>query len=99
VAALDGETGDVVDYPVPDPPSGSIPDVFRRVDEPLFCVPVDDLYEVSSTREWLRTRPRRHDIWGGHPDGDTPVHYRPSDLGEFDWVVFVRETSPLAHPG
>lgn len=97
VAALDGEVGDVVDYPVPDPPSGSVPDVFRRVDDPLFLVSVDDLHGDSSTRQWLRTEPRRHDIWGGHPDGDSPVHYRASDLGEFDWVVFVRETSPLVH--
>jgi erythromycin esterase len=97
VAALDGETGDVVDYPVPDPPSGSIPDVFRQVDDLQFYVSVDDLYDDSSTQDWLRTRPRRHDIWGGHPNGNDPVHYRPSDLDEFDWVVFVRETSPLVH--
>jgi erythromycin esterase len=97
VSALDGETGNVVEYSVPAPPSGSIPDVFRQVDRPLFCLSVDDLRSAAPTQEWLRSRPRRHDIWGGHPHGDSPVHYRPSDLGEFDWFVFVRETSPLVH--
>jgi erythromycin esterase len=97
VAALDGETGDVVQYPVPDPPSGSIPDVLRQVDESPFYLSVDDLHDAPTIREWLRTEPRRHDVWGGHPDGESPVTYRRSDLGEFDWFVFVRETSPLVH--
>ncbi|AUV82591.1 hypothetical protein C2R22_13855 [Salinigranum rubrum] len=96
VAALDGETRDIVEYPIPSPPPGSIPDVFRRVDDPLFSVSVDELYDAPSVREWLRTQPQRHDIWGGHPDGDSPVHYRSSDLSGFDWVVFVDETSPLS---
>ena len=97
VAALDGETGAIVEYPIPDPPSGSIPDVFRQVDEPLFYVSVADLYDTPSIREWLRTQPRLHDIWGGHPDGDNPVDYFRPTLDEFDWVFFVRETSPLVH--
>ncbi|WP_152039432.1 erythromycin esterase family protein [Salinigranum salinum] len=97
VSALDGETGDVVDYSIPDPPSASIPDVFRQVGEPLFYVSIDGLYDAPSTRKWLRKRPGRHNIWGGHPDGDSPVHYVPSDLSEFDWVFFVRETSPLVY--
>ncbi|MFC4549697.1 MULTISPECIES: erythromycin esterase family protein [Halorussus] len=97
VVALDGRTEDIVEHPIPDPPSGSIPDVLGQVDEPLFYLSVDDLYDDSSIEEWLRTRPRRHDIWGGTPDGDNPVKYRPSDLGEFDGLLFVRETSPLVH--
>lgn len=97
VAALDGETGAVTEYPIPDPPSGSVPDVFRAVDEPLFSVSVDDLSDAPPVREWLRTQPRRHDIWGGHPDGDSPVHYQRADVAGFDWLVFVRETSPLVH--
>lgn len=97
VAAKDFAAGAVEAYPIPDPPSMSIPGVFRQVEEPVFSVSVEDLYDDSSIREWLRTRPRRHNIWGGTPDGDNPVKYTPSDLGEFDWVVFVRETSPLVH--
>lgn len=97
VAALDAGAGEVVEYPVPDPPSGSVPDVFGQVDEPLFHLSVEDLYDAPSTREWLRSEPRRHDIWGGTPDGDNPVNYNRRDLGGFDWVVFVRETSPLVH--
>ncbi|MFC7058537.1 erythromycin esterase family protein [Halovenus salina] len=97
VAALDGETGDVAEYPIPEPPSGSIPAVFRQVEEPVFSLSIDDLYDDSSTREWLRAKPRRHDIWGGTPDGDNPVKYNCRDLDGFDWVFFVRETSPLVH--
>lgn len=97
VAALNGETSTIEEYPLPDPPSKSIPDLLRQVDEPLFCLSVDDLHDDSSVREWLRTQPRRHNIWGGTPDGDNPVKYYPSDLSEFDWFVFVRETSPLVH--
>jgi erythromycin esterase len=97
VAALDAKTGEIVDYSIPDPPSGSVPDVFRQVDHPLFYLSVDDLSDDTTTREWLRKRPQRHAIWGGHPEGDNPVHYQPSDLEEFDWLFFVRETSPLLH--
>lgn len=97
VAALDGETGEIVEYPIPDPPSESIPDVFRQVDGPLFYLSADDLHDAASIQEWLRREPLRHEIWGGHPDGDNPVKYLSSDLSEFDWFFFVRETSPLVH--
>lgn len=97
VAAKDFAAGTVEEYPIPDPPSMSIPAVFRRVEEPVFSVSVEDLYDDPPVREWLRTRPPRHNIWGGTSDGDNPVKYTPSDLSEFDWVVFVRETSPLVH--
>jgi len=75
----------------------SIPAVFREVEEPVFAVSVEDIYDDSSIREWLQTQPQRHNIWGGTPDGENPVKYIPSDLSEFDWLVFVRETSPLVH--
>jgi erythromycin esterase len=97
VAALDGETEEISTYPIPDPPAESIPDVLRRIDESPFYLRVDDLREDASVQEWLRTRPRRHEIWGGHPDGDNPVRFLQSDLSEFDWFFFVRETSPLVH--
>lgn len=97
VAAKDFAAGAVEEYPIPDPPSMSIPAVFREVEEPVFAVSVEGLYDDSSIREWLQTQPRRHNIWGGTPDGDNPVKYIPSDLSEFDWLVFVRETSPLVH--
>ncbi|ELZ43317.1 succinoglycan biosynthesis [Halorubrum coriense DSM 10284] len=97
VAALDGETEEILEYPIPDPPSESIPDVLRQVDESPFYLRVDNLHNDSSIQEWLRTQPRRHEIWGGHPDGDNPVQYLQSDLSEFDWFFFVRETSPLDH--
>lgn len=97
VAALDAAAGEVVDYPIPAPPSGSIPDLLRQVDEPVFCLSVDDLRDDPSVREWLSTQPPRHNIWGGHPDGEQPVRYQPFHLEEFDWVVFVRDTSPLVH--
>lgn len=97
VAAKDFAAETVEQYPIPDPPSMSIPAVFRQVEEPVFAVSVEDLYEDSSIRKWLQTQPRRHNIWGGTPDGDNPVKYMPSDLSEFDWLVFVCETSPLIH--
>jgi erythromycin esterase len=97
VAALDGETGNTVEYPIPDPPSESIPAVFQQVDESPFYLSVDDLYDDPSIREWLQTQPRRHNIWGGKPDGENPVEYQCSDLNEFDWIFFVRQTSPLVH--
>ena len=97
VAALDGEAGEIVEYPISEPPSESIPDVFQQVDEPLFYLSCEDLHAAPPIQEWLRTQPLRHEIWGGHPDGDNPVKYLPSDLGEFDWFFFVRETSPLIH--
>lgn len=97
VAALDGETEEISEYPIPNPPSKSIPDVLRQVDESPFYLRVDDLHDDSSIQEWLRTQPRRHEIWGGHPNGDNPVQYLQSDLSEFDWFFFVRETSPLVH--
>lgn len=97
VAALDGETDEISTYPIPDLPSGSIPEMLRQVDESPFYLRVDELYEDASIQTWLRTQPRRHEIWGGHPDGDNPVQYLQSDLSEFDWFFFVGETSPLIH--
>ncbi|WP_239640268.1 erythromycin esterase family protein [Halorubrum coriense] len=97
VAAKDFTTETVEEYPIPDPPSMSIPAVFQQVAEPVFSVSVEDLYDDLSIRDWPRTQPRRHTIWGGTPDGDNPVRYTPPDLSEFDRAVFVRETSPLVH--
>ncbi|MBP1986855.1 erythromycin esterase family protein [Halolamina salifodinae] len=95
VTALDGETGERIDYPIPNPPSESVPAVLRQVDEPLFCLSVDELHEDPTIRDWLGTEPQHHTIWGGHSDGDDPVRYSRSDLSEFDWFCFVRETSPM----
>jgi erythromycin esterase len=95
VAATDGEVGDLVDYAIPEPPSGSIPDVLRAVDEPLCCLSIEALHDDPAISEWLRGEPERHNIWGGHPDGDHPVNYRSSDLTEFDWLLFVRDTEPM----
>lgn len=99
VAAKDFAAAEIVEYPIPDPPAESIPGVFQQVDEPLFYVSVEDLRDDPSTREWLRTQPRRHNIWGGKPDGGNPVEYSRSDPDEFDWIFFVCETSPLVHLG
>jgi erythromycin esterase len=93
VAAMDGTIEERVEYPVPDPPSGSIPDALRQVNEPLLYLSVEDLHDNPVVREWLQTQPLRHTIWGGHPDGDAPVRYRASDLSEFDGFLFVSETS------
>jgi erythromycin esterase len=93
VAALDGTIDERVEYPIPEPPSGSIPDAFRQVDTSLFYVSVEGLHDDPMIREWLQTQPKRHQIWGGHPDGDDPVRYLASDLTEFDGFLFVRETS------
>jgi erythromycin esterase len=99
VAALNGATGEVETYPIPDPPAGSVPDVFRRVGDQPFWLSVSELHDDSTTREWLDGEPRLHYIWGGHPDGDSPVRYRRSDLGEFDALCFVRESSPYEQLG
>lgn len=95
VAALDGETGGLVDYEIQEPPAESIPGVLRGTDESLCCLAVGELHDDPTIREWLRSEPERHNIWGGHPDGDHPVRYRPSDLTEFDWLLFVRDTEPM----
>lgn len=84
VAATDGAASETVDYASPDPPAASIPDVLAEVDEPAFWLSVDALHDAPRVREWLETDPRRHKIWGGHLDGDDPVQYQESDLGEFD---------------
>ena len=95
VAALDGEVGELVDYDIPEPLAESVPDVLRATGESLCCLSIEELHADPSIREWLRGEPERHNIWGGHPDGDHPVRYRSSDLTEFDWLCFVRDTSPM----
>ena len=97
VAATDFAAGETAEYPIPDPPSGSVPAVLGQVDGPLFCLSTEALYADPTVREWLGTGPRRHDIWGGKPDGGSPVNYLVSELTTFDWLVFVRDSSPLAH--
>ncbi|WP_049979560.1 erythromycin esterase family protein [Halolamina rubra] len=97
VAAKDFSAGEVVDYPIPDPPAGSIPAVLGQVDDPVFWLRVDAGQDDPAIREWLRSEPRRHNIWGGHPEGDNPVRYSDCSRGEFDWLLFVRETTPLVH--
>lgn len=97
VAATDFAAGETAEYHIPDPPAGSVPDVLRRVEAPSFWLSTAALHDDPTVREWLETGPRRHDIWGGTPDGDTPVNYLATDLGEFDWLVFLRDSSPLVH--
>lgn len=97
VAALDGSTDEPETYDIPDPPAESVPAVFAAVDAPRFCVRVDDLHESPTVQRWLRTEPEVHNIWGGRPEGDNPVHYWDSDLTEHDFVIFIEETSALSH--
>jgi erythromycin esterase len=73
--------------------------VLRRVGDRPFWLSVAELHDDPTTREWLDGEPRLHYIWGGHPDGDSPVRYRRSDLGEFDALCFVRESSPYEQLG
>lgn len=80
------------DYDIEDPPEGSIPDVFARVEAPQFFLDLQSLPQDSVLQEWLATGPRQFGIEGGYRE--TPVNVVESSFPrQFDGLVFVRETT------
>jgi erythromycin esterase len=96
--AMDAETMGPVTPSVPEPPAGSIPDAFSRVDVVTPFVRTAALYEREGTVGWLAGSPRRHRISGMVENGDS-LTYVASDLSEFDAFAFVKTTEPTRHLG
>lgn len=96
--AMDAETMGPATPSVPEPPVGSIPDAFRRLDVETPFVSTAALHEHEQIADWLAAEPRRHRISGMVEDGES-LTYVASDLSEFDGFAFVRTTDPTRHLG
>jgi erythromycin esterase len=98
VGAVYVPEGEFRAYEIEDPPEGSVPDVFGRVDLPRFFLDLTAVPSDSVLDEWLNTRPRHFDIVGGYEE--SPVELVESDFRtQFDGVLFVEGTTasrPLA---
>lgn len=83
-------------YDIDDPPDGSVPGVFRRVESPAFFLDVAGLDPETELARWLDSQPPHFDIVGGYES--SPVNLVDSNYrSQFDGVVFVRDTSPSQH--
>lgn len=81
------------EYDIDDPPRGTIPWVFNRVDTPILYLDVTDIPENSELARWLDSSPKQFDIVGGYRD--SPVNLVETDLlSQFDGVVFIHGSSP-----
>ncbi|KPN29870.1 erythromycin esterase [Halolamina pelagica] len=96
--AMDAETMGPTMPTVPEPPAGSIPDAFSRIDVATPFVSTAALHERSPVADWLAAEPRRHRISGMVEDGES-LTYAASDLSEFDGFAFVETTEPTHHLG
>lgn len=93
VTAVHVPSGEPREYDIEDPPQGSVPWVFARVDAPRFFLDFGTVAENSELGKWLSSRPDQFDIVGGYRD--SPVNLVAANLSsQFDGVVFVRESSP-----
>lgn len=85
--------GEYREYEVDDPPTGTVPWVFTRLDAPRLFLNMDDVSENSELGRWLESSPKQFDIVGGYRD--SPVNLVESHLrSQFDGVVFIRGSSP-----
>lgn len=92
VGAVHVPSGEFRRYDLPEPPAESVPDIFSRVEAPLFFLDVAGLPDDSPLATWLDSRPGQFDVVGGYRD--TPVNLVASDLRrQFDGVVFVAEST------
>lgn len=96
--AMDAETMEPATPSVPEPPSGSIPDVFSRIGVVTPFVRTAALHERDRIATWLVAGPRRHRITGMIEDGKS-LTYVASDLFEFDGFAFIERTEPIRHLG
>ena len=96
--AMDAATMGPATPTVPEPPAGSIPDAFSRLEAETSFVPAAALHGRESIADWLDAEPRRHRISGMVEDGES-LTYVASDLTEFDGFAFVRTTGPTRHLG
>lgn len=79
-------------YEIEEPPEGSVPDVFSRIETPLFFLDLANLPANSILGEWLNTGPLQYDITGGYEN--TPVNLTESNFQtQFDGLIFIRETT------
>ena len=84
--------GEFRKYGIESPPEGSIPDVFGRLETPLFFLDLNGLLPDSPPAEWLDAKPRHFDVAGGYRD--TPVTLAESNFRrQFDGLVFVDDTT------
>ncbi|NHX34857.1 MULTISPECIES: erythromycin esterase family protein [Halolamina] len=96
--AMDAETMGPATPTVPEPPAGSIPDAFSRLDVAAPFVSTAALHERAPIADWLAADTRRHRISGMVEDGES-LTYVASDLSEFDGFAFVGTTGPTRHLG
>lgn len=94
--AMDAETMGPATPTVPDPPAGSIPAAFSRLEVTTPFVSTAALHEHEPIADWLAAEPRRHRISGMVEDGES-LTYVASDLTEFDGFAFVGATEPTRH--
>lgn len=93
VTAASVPEGRYVEYEIDDPPQGTIPWVFNRVDIPILYLDLDAVSEDSELGQWLESGPHQFDIVGGYRD--SPVNLVEAHLrSQFDGVVFIRRSSP-----
>lgn len=79
-------------YEITKAPEGSVPDVFSRLDVPLFFLDVAGLPADSILTEWADSEPLRYVLGDG--SGDTPVNLVELDFRQqFDGLIFIRETT------
>jgi len=96
--AMDAETMGPAMPTVPEPPAGSIPDAFSRLDAETPFVSTAALRDREPIADWLDSTPERHRISGMVKDGES-LSYVPSDLAAFDGFAFVERTEPTRHLG
>lgn len=80
-------------YEIGDPPEGSVPDVFGRVEAPAFFLSLADVDPESALGAWLASEPGQYDIAGGYED--SPVSLTASRYpAQFDGLVYVDASTP-----
>ena len=94
--AMDAETMGPTTPTVPDPPAGSIPAAFSRLDVATPFAPTAALHQRDRISDWLAGDAKRHRISGMVEDGES-LTYVESDLSEFDAFAFVERTDPTRH--
>lgn len=80
-------------YPVPEPPDGSLPATLTAIDVDVGYLDLTQVSPEDPLAEWFATEPERYSITGAATDGD-PVSVVESDPHrDFDLLAFVRESS------
>lgn len=92
VGAVFVPDGEYRAYDIGEPPEGSVPDVFGRIDAPAFFLDVAALPPNSVLAEWFDSEPLQYDVEGGYRE--SPINLVESNLRrQFDGLVFIEETT------